>query len=116
VARALAAGVMAGVALVTAYSFIEVWITAPADGTTILSPSDVAVAALAFSFEYAAIITVICLPLWFLIGRVGLAGPVAAAFLGFAITLAYWMVSNYPPLQSARSGIRTRSVELLLAL
>ena len=105
VAWALAVGVTAGVALVTSYSFIEAWITAPAEGTTILSPSDVAFAALVFSFYYAVVITIICFPLWLLIVRVGLAGPIAAAFLGFATTLVFWMVSNYPALQSARSGL-----------
>jgi len=105
VARALAVGVIAGIALVTSCSLIEAWITAPAEGTTILSPSDVAFAALILSFEYAVVITIGCLPLWLLIARVGLAGSVAAAFLGFAATLVFWMVSNYPPLQSARSGI-----------
>jgi hypothetical protein len=104
--RALGAGVLSSVALVTAYSFIEAWLTAFArGGPAVLSPSDVAFAALLFSIEYGIIIAIVCIPLWLLLARVGLTGPCVAALLGFTATLGYWMISNYPPLNPPRSGI-----------
>ena len=105
VAKALGSGVVAGVALVTAYSFIEAWLRTLARGPAVLSPSDVAFAALLFSIEYGIIIAIVCIPLWLLLQRVGLTGPFVAALLGFTATLAYWMISNYPPVQPARSGV-----------
>lgn len=105
-ARALGSGVLAGVALVTAYSFLGAWLTALGrGGPAVLSSFDVAFAALLFSIEYGVMIAIVCIPLWLLLARFGLSGPFAAALLGFTATLAYWMISNYPPLNPARTGI-----------
>lgn len=106
-ALALTIGVLAGVALVTVYTFSDSVLTAPAGGDTLLSPTGAAFAALMFSFYYAVIIAVISVPLWYLLARASLAGPRTAALLGFLVTWAYWVASNSPAmmLEAARSGI-----------
>lgn len=105
-AQALASGIVAGVTLVTAYSFIEAWLRPVPPGTiVVMSPADVGSAAFLFSIYYAAVIVLICVPLWLFLSKVGLRGPWTAVLLGFTTTLGYWMTSNYPPIMSARSGL-----------
>ena len=106
-ALALTIGVLAGVALVTVYTFSDAVLTAPAGGGTLLSPTGAAIAAIMFSFYYAVIIAVICVPLWYLLAKFSLAGPGMAALLGFLVTWAIWVALNAPTmvLEAARSGI-----------
>lgn len=105
-AWALICGNLVGISLVTTYTILDAWLTDTRPGSEhILGPWDIAPPALLLSFFYAVIITVFCLPMWLLLRRFSLAGPITAAFLGCIVTLVYWVVSNYPPLMSVRSGL-----------
>lgn len=87
---ALGVGVLVGVALVTAFGFLS------ASSDALLPPSAAAQASFLLSIYYAPAIAALSVPLWLLISRLGLDGPVAAAGLGFIVTSAVWFLTNQP--------------------
>lgn len=89
-ASALGAGIFVGIALVTAFGFLS------ASSDALLPPSAAAQASFLFSIYYAPAIAALSVPVWLLISRFGLDGPVAAAGLGFIITSVVWFLSNQP--------------------
>jgi hypothetical protein len=89
-ATALGAGTLVGVAIVTTFGFLS----ASSDG--LLPPSAAAHASFLLSIYYAPAIAVLSVPLWLLISKFELAGPVAAAGLGFIMTSVVWFLANQP--------------------
>lgn len=89
-ASALGAGTLAGVVLVTTFSFLSF------GADTLLPPSAAAQASFLLSIYYAPIIVVLSVPIWLLISRFGWDGPVAAACLGFIATSVVWSLTNQP--------------------
>ena len=87
---ALAAGVLVGIALVTAFGFLS------ASRDAILSPASNAEASFLLSVGYAPVIAILSVPFWLVILRLRLEGPVAAASLGFVMTSAVWFLANQP--------------------
>ena len=89
-ATALAAGVLVGVALVTAFGFFS------ASADAILPPVAKAQASFLFSIYYAPAIAILSVPFWLVLSKLRLDGPVAAAGLGFVMTSVVWFLGNQP--------------------
>ena len=89
-AVALGTGILVGVALVTAFGFLS------ASSDALLPPSEAAQASFLLSIYYAPIIAALSFPLWLLISRFGLDGPVVAAGLGLTMTSVVWFLANQP--------------------
>jgi hypothetical protein len=94
---ALTLGILVGILLVTAYGFLDSWLSVLLTGHEhIMPPSAVAFASFLFSIEYALLIVAVSAPLWMVISKVGWDGPLAAGLLGFAVTFAIWFLTNQP--------------------
>ena len=97
-ARALAFGIIVGVALVTAYVFIDAQLgelAAAAAGQSLLAPVDAQILfAALYSSVAAVLVAATCLPIWIVLRRYDVAGWRAAAALGFVATLAFWIVPH----------------------
>lgn len=89
-AFALGAGILAGVALVTTFSFLSF------SSDTLLPPSAAAQVSFLLSIYYAPAIVALSVPIWLLISRFGWDGPVAAACLGLIVTSVVWSLTNQP--------------------
>jgi len=89
-ASALTVGVCVGVFLVAAFGFIST------SRDALIPPTAAAQASFVFSLYYGLVIAALSVPLWLLISRLGLEGPVSAAGLGFAMTAAVWFFANQP--------------------
>jgi hypothetical protein len=104
--RTLALGILAGALLTTSFDVAKSVLAGPG---TLVPPSAVAEASLLFSLYYALVISIVCVPVWLGIKRLGLASPIAAALLGFAVTLAVWTADNlgapFTPLEVMESGV-----------
>jgi hypothetical protein len=96
-AWALFCGLLAGVTLVTAYHLLLFALTSSVAGENLLSPSGLALVSAVFSLAYGLLIALICMPLWLLAARTGLARPASAATLGFIATFGWWIAFTYPP-------------------
>jgi hypothetical protein len=97
-ACALVAGVLTGVALVTAYTFASGWIVTRAahvSGSELFIPLRTQVdLALWFSALYGTLIAVFCAPLWLLLEKRGYSNVVSAMILGFVAPIILWIAIN----------------------
>lgn len=104
--RALALGIGTGVLLTTSFEVAKSVLAGP---SALLPPSAVAEASLLFSIYYALVISIVCVPAWLGINRLGLASPITAALLGFAVTLVVWTADNlgapFTPFEVMDSGL-----------
>jgi hypothetical protein len=107
-AIALLCGGWVGVVLVTVYEFARAAIERaelPLDVHPIMTAKAVAEAAFLFSIYYAAMIVLICAPLWLLLARFRVNGPLAAATLGFVATYLVSTYADYPAIETLGSGL-----------
>lgn len=89
-ATALAAGVLAGIVLLTVFGFLS------ARSDALLPPVAKAQASFLLSAYYAPAIALLSVPFWLVLSRLRLDGPAAAAGLGFVMTSAVWFLANQP--------------------
>jgi hypothetical protein len=111
-AKALALGGLAGAILVACYEFADAKLAERELGTLLVPPIAQAEFALGFAIGAAIIILSISVPIWLVLARYHLDSWLAAAVLGFAVTMVFWVIHNRPgdlPGQSlpelVRSGV-----------
>jgi hypothetical protein len=105
-------GVLVAASLVTAYTFADAKLAelGSGEGTAlVLPPRERAIFAGLYSTFVAALIALICTPLWLAMARWRLTGCLSAAVLGFVATMVFWVFNNLDgvtPVQDlARDGL-----------
>ena len=105
-ARALVLGVLTGVLLTTLFELVKNLLAGPG---TLVPPIAIAEMSLMASVSSAVVICIICVPVWLLLDRTGLASCGAAALLGFMATMVVWIADNlgrtFTPFDVIESGL-----------
>ena len=87
---------MTAVLLVTSWTLID-GVQAGCATQSCLVPLEAQVSvAFSLSLIYAVLFTAICVPAWLTLEKLGVANGWSAALMGFALPLAYWVVTNLP--------------------
>ena len=113
--RALLCGALVGPTLVFVYEFVRSAMefsatgarsifSAPGKGPT-ASALDAAYASFFFSLMYACIIIACSVPVWLVLRRLRLAGPLTAIMVGFILTSGVCVFDTYPALNRIGASI-----------
>ena len=85
---------MTAVSLVTIWTFMDgVWAGCATQNCLIPLGVQVSIA-LTLAPIYAVLFTAICVPIWLTLAKLDIANGWSAALMGFALPLAYWVVTN----------------------
>jgi hypothetical protein len=93
-AKALALGGLSGATLVAAYEFVDAKLAERQLGSLLVPPIAQAEFALGFAIGAAIIILLISVPIWLVLASYHLDSWFAAALLGFAATMGFWIIHN----------------------